>query len=67
MPRNYSYTLIDIGLVMNKLMGGAYRCSYTRRKFRHIYTVLMNKKPVTLGSSFSTSALGRVYRYLTKF
>ena len=37
------YTLIDIGLVINKLMGGAYRSSYTRRKFRHIYA-LVNKK-----------------------
>lgn len=24
-PRDYRYTLIDIGLVINKLMGGAYR------------------------------------------
>jgi transient receptor potential cation channel subfamily M protein 3 len=41
LPRNYSYSLIDIGLVVNKLMGGAYRCSYTRRKFRHSYTDMM--------------------------
>jgi transient receptor potential cation channel subfamily M protein 3 len=58
MPRNYSYTLIDIGLVINKLMGGAYRSSYTRRKFRHNYTVLM-KKPTPIVQS----ALARVYRY----
>lgn len=37
------YTLIDIGLVINKLMGGAYRCSYTRRKFRNIYSIVMKK------------------------
>ena len=37
------YTLIDIGLVINKLMGGAYRCSYTRRKFRHIYSISAKK------------------------
>ena len=59
MPRNYSYTLVDIGLVINKLMGGAYRSSYTRRKFRTIYQNLM-KRPVV---NFSQSALGRVYRY----
>ncbi len=41
LSRNYSYSLIDIGLVVNKLMGGAYRCSYTRRKFRHSYTDMM--------------------------
>lgn len=61
MPRNYHYTLIDIGLVINKLMGGAYRSSYTRRKFRHIYTVLTKRPNVT--SAFSQSALARVYRY----
>lgn len=59
MPRNYNYSLIDIGLVINKLMGGAYRSSYTRRKFRHNYTMQM-KKPVV--SPFGQSALARVYR-----
>lgn len=41
-PRGYVYTLHDIGLVINKLMGGAYRCFYTRRKFRPIYAKVMN-------------------------
>lgn len=58
-PRNYSYSLIDIGLVISKLMGGAYRSSYTRRKFRNIYQMVM-KKTVP---NFNKSALGRVYRY----
>ncbi|XP_072157699.1 transient receptor potential cation channel trpm isoform X4 [Bemisia tabaci] len=44
-PRGYIYTLHDIGLVINKLMGGAYRASYTRRKFRVIYTKVMKKSP----------------------
>ncbi|XP_028167972.1 transient receptor potential cation channel trpm-like isoform X8 [Ostrinia furnacalis] len=43
LPRGYVYTLHDIGLVINKLMGGAYRCYYTRRKFRPIYAKVMNK------------------------
>ncbi|CAB3257260.1 unnamed protein product [Arctia plantaginis] len=43
LPRGYIYTLHDIGLVINKLMGGAYRCYYTRRKFRPIYAKVMNK------------------------
>ncbi|CAG0913584.1 unnamed protein product [Notodromas monacha] len=30
-------TLVEVGLVLNKLMGGAFRSSYCRRKFRHIY------------------------------
>ena len=52
MPRNYSFTLIDIGLVINKLMGGAYQSSYTRRKFCHNYTVLMKKPTPIVGRNF---------------
>nr|CAD7395366.1 unnamed protein product [Timema cristinae] len=44
-PRGYIYTLHDIGLVINKLMGGAYRASYTRRKFRIIYAKVMKRSP----------------------
>uniref|UniRef100_A0A8D8RTN9 Transient receptor potential cation channel trpm n=1 Tax=Cacopsylla melanoneura TaxID=428564 RepID=A0A8D8RTN9_9HEMI len=44
-PRGYMYTLHDIGLVINKLMGGAYRAPYTRRKFRLIYAKVMKKSP----------------------
>lgn len=61
LPRNYNYTLIDIGLVINKLMGGAYRCSYTRRKFRHIYANLI-KKPVPFAAP---SLISRVRRYVS--
>nr|XP_012234779.1 PREDICTED: transient receptor potential cation channel trpm [Linepithema humile] len=42
-PRGYMYTLHDIGLVINKLMGGAYRAQYTRRRFRVIYTKVMKR------------------------
>ncbi|XP_076644273.1 transient receptor potential cation channel, subfamily M isoform X2 [Halictus rubicundus] len=42
-PRGYMYTLHDIGLVINKLMGGAYRSQYTRRRFRMIYTRVMKR------------------------
>ena len=62
MPRNYSFTLIDVGLVINKLMGGAYRSSYTRRKFRSLYQHLTKRPPAP---QFAQSALGRVYRWLT--
>ena len=37
MPKGYKFTLIDIGLVINQLMGSGYRSSYTRRKFRMRY------------------------------
>ena len=37
------YTLHDIGLVINKLMGGAYRSQYTRKEFRFLYTRVMKR------------------------
>ena len=37
MPKGYRYTLIDIGLVINQLMGHGYSSSYSRRKFRNDY------------------------------
>ncbi|XP_076339242.1 transient receptor potential cation channel trpm-like isoform X2 [Tachypleus tridentatus] len=42
-PHEYRYTLYDIGLVIEKLMGGAYRSSYCRRKFRLLYNNVMKK------------------------
>uniref|UniRef100_A0A8C7MVN3 non-specific serine/threonine protein kinase n=1 Tax=Oncorhynchus kisutch TaxID=8019 RepID=A0A8C7MVN3_ONCKI len=40
LPPNYKMTLIDIGLVIEYLMGGTYRCNYTRKRFRIIYNNL---------------------------
>ena len=48
MPKNYAYTLIDIGLVINKLMGGAYRSPFSERKFRNLYNNYF-KRPLTSG------------------
>lgn len=42
-PSGYHYTLFDIGLVMEKLMGGAYRAEYCRKKFRSKYNAVMQK------------------------
>ena len=42
-PANYRYTLQDIGLVIEKLMGGAFRASYCRRHFKTKYNTLMRK------------------------
>uniref|UniRef100_A0A8D0Q7Y0 Transient receptor potential cation channel subfamily M member 6 n=1 Tax=Sus scrofa TaxID=9823 RepID=A0A8D0Q7Y0_PIG len=39
----YRITLIDIGLVIEYLIGGAYRSSYTRKKFRALYNNLYRK------------------------
>ncbi|KAI8499346.1 Transient receptor putative cation channel sub M member 3, partial [Branchiostoma belcheri] len=44
MTSNSRYNLIDIGLVIEKLMGGAYRCAYTRKKFRLHYAQTTQKK-----------------------
>ncbi|XP_078252387.1 transient receptor potential cation channel subfamily M member 6 [Rhinoraja longicauda] len=40
LPPGYKITLIDIGLVMEYLVGGAYRSSYTRKSFRLLYNSL---------------------------
>nr|XP_045013080.1 transient receptor potential cation channel subfamily M member 7 isoform X3 [Jaculus jaculus] len=40
LPPGYKITLIDIGLVIEYLMGGTYRCMYTRKRFRLIYNSL---------------------------
>ncbi|KAB7493931.1 Transient receptor potential cation channel trpm [Armadillidium nasatum] len=47
-PRDYKYSLIDIGLAINKLMGGAFRSSYTRKKFRSTFANL--KPPVSVNN-----------------
>ncbi|XP_015435152.1 PREDICTED: transient receptor potential cation channel trpm [Dufourea novaeangliae] len=63
-PRGYMYTLHDIGLVINKLMGGAYRSQYTRRRFRVIYTKVMKRSGVHQQHMHRNScAWGSVNRY----
>ncbi|CAL1279991.1 unnamed protein product, partial [Larinioides sclopetarius] len=61
-PRLYRYTLYDIGLIIEKLMGGAYRSSYCRRKFRHLYNNVMRKiiavsATPTLSQTINTSTI----------
>ncbi|KYO20775.1 transient receptor potential cation channel subfamily M member 6 isoform B [Alligator mississippiensis] len=40
---DYKVSLIDIGLVIEYLIGGAYRSSYTRKHFRVLYNSLYRK------------------------
>ncbi|KAI5097873.1 transient receptor potential cation channel subfamily M member 7, partial [Silurus meridionalis] len=47
LPPNYKVTLIDVGLVIEHLMGGTYRCNYTRKRFRIIYNNLHGNTRVT--------------------
>ncbi|KAI3376894.1 hypothetical protein L3Q82_000010 [Scortum barcoo] len=51
LPPDYQITLIDIGLVLEFLMGGAYRCNYTRKSFRTLYNNLYGLKRVSRPSS----------------
>ncbi|OCT87006.1 hypothetical protein XELAEV_18020697mg [Xenopus laevis] len=44
LPPDYHVSLIDIGLVLEYLMGGAYRCHYTRKTFRTLYNNLFGQK-----------------------
>uniref|UniRef100_A0A8C5EK94 Transient receptor potential cation channel subfamily M member 3-like n=1 Tax=Gouania willdenowi TaxID=441366 RepID=A0A8C5EK94_GOUWI len=53
LPPDYRISLIDIGLVIEYLMGGAYRCNYTRKRFRTLYHNLFGPKRVSEISSSS--------------
>ncbi|XP_024859480.2 transient receptor potential cation channel subfamily M member 1 [Kryptolebias marmoratus] len=49
LPPDYQITLIDMGLVLEYLMGGAYRSNYTRKAFRNLYNNLYGlKRPKAL-------------------
>ncbi|XP_009696471.1 PREDICTED: transient receptor potential cation channel subfamily M member 6, partial [Cariama cristata] len=50
---DYKISLIDIGLVIEYLLGGAYRSSYTRKHFRVLYNDLYRKHK---GKSHSTGS-----------
>ncbi|KAM4049331.1 LOW QUALITY PROTEIN: transient receptor potential cation channel subfamily M member 6 [Anomaloglossus baeobatrachus] len=41
---DYKITLIDVGLVIEYLIGGGYRSSYTRKRFRALYNSLCRKQ-----------------------
>uniref|UniRef100_A0A8B9CT27 Transient receptor potential cation channel subfamily M member 3 n=1 Tax=Anser brachyrhynchus TaxID=132585 RepID=A0A8B9CT27_9AVES len=53
LPPDYRISLIDIGLVIEYLMGGAYRCNYTRKRFRTLYHNLFGPKRVRNKFSFT--------------
>uniref|UniRef100_A0A670JCV2 non-specific serine/threonine protein kinase n=1 Tax=Podarcis muralis TaxID=64176 RepID=A0A670JCV2_PODMU len=46
LPVDYKISLIDIGLVIEYLIGGAYQSSYTRKHFRVLYNSLYRKREV---------------------
>ncbi|CAJ1067967.1 transient receptor potential cation channel subfamily M member 6 isoform X3 [Xyrichtys novacula] len=44
LPLGYRLSLIDMGLVIEYLIGGAYRSTYTRKQFRAAYSFLQDKE-----------------------
>ncbi|KAI3372384.1 hypothetical protein L3Q82_022882, partial [Scortum barcoo] len=44
LPIGYRLSVIDMGLVIEYLIGGAYRSTYTRKHFRAAYSRLQNKE-----------------------
>uniref|UniRef100_A0A8B9PX21 non-specific serine/threonine protein kinase n=1 Tax=Apteryx owenii TaxID=8824 RepID=A0A8B9PX21_APTOW len=56
LPLDYKISLIDIGLVIEYLLGGAYRSSYTRKHFRILYNDLYRKhKSNQMGSRMGSA------------
>ncbi|XP_062399848.1 transient receptor potential cation channel subfamily M member 6 [Sardina pilchardus] len=48
LPAGYRISLIDVGLLIEYLIGGAYRSAYTRKNFRAVYSRLCaQEKPDT--------------------
>ncbi len=47
MTKGYRYTLFDIGLVINQLMGSGFSSQYSRKKFQRKYTEAKSSTLVT--------------------
>uniref|UniRef100_A0A672JPF2 non-specific serine/threonine protein kinase n=1 Tax=Salarias fasciatus TaxID=181472 RepID=A0A672JPF2_SALFA len=45
LPLGYRLSLIDMGLVIEDLIGGAYRSTYTRKPFRAVYSHMRSGSP----------------------
>ncbi|KAF7667896.1 hypothetical protein LDENG_00042370 [Lucifuga dentata] len=46
LPRGYRLSIIDMGLVIEYLIGGAYRSTYTRKHFRAAYSRMQDKEGI---------------------
>ncbi|XP_055889921.1 transient receptor potential cation channel subfamily M member 3-like isoform X5 [Biomphalaria glabrata] len=56
-PSNYRYTLPDIGLVLQHLMGGGFRAYYCRKRFRQKYHAL---KQTISYADFKGTSVGNI-------
>uniref|UniRef100_A0A8C5MF01 non-specific serine/threonine protein kinase n=1 Tax=Leptobrachium leishanense TaxID=445787 RepID=A0A8C5MF01_9ANUR len=54
LPAGYKITLMDVGLVVELLMGGTFRCNYTKKHFRAMYKSLEQHSPRNASSYTST-------------
>ncbi|XP_053265125.1 transient receptor potential cation channel subfamily M member 6 isoform X2 [Podarcis raffonei] len=57
LPVDYKISLIDIGLVIEYLIGGAYQSSYTRKHFRVLYNSLYRKRERVVSSLMQNFSL----------
>ncbi|XP_073696374.1 transient receptor potential cation channel subfamily M member 6 [Garra rufa] len=57
LPAAYRISLIDIGMVIEYLIGGAYRSSYTRKSFRAMYSRFYN--PTKEGAKETSSPFSK--------
>uniref|UniRef100_M4AM94 non-specific serine/threonine protein kinase n=1 Tax=Xiphophorus maculatus TaxID=8083 RepID=M4AM94_XIPMA len=57
LPTGYRLSLIDMGLVIEYLIGGAYRSTYTRKNFRAAYSRIQCKVGMSLKKSRSLQDL----------
>ncbi|XP_037831421.1 transient receptor potential cation channel subfamily M member 6 isoform X4 [Kryptolebias marmoratus] len=58
LPIGYRVSLIDMGTVIEYLIGGAYRSTYTRKNFRAAYNRLQNKAQQSSSGSFPKQRRG---------
>uniref|UniRef100_A0A8C1MM85 non-specific serine/threonine protein kinase n=1 Tax=Cyprinus carpio TaxID=7962 RepID=A0A8C1MM85_CYPCA len=58
LPAVYRISLIDIGMVIEYLIGGAYRSTYTRKSFRAMYSRIHN--PAKEGGKETSSPFSKV-------
>ncbi|XP_047447059.1 transient receptor potential cation channel subfamily M member 6 isoform X2 [Mugil cephalus] len=61
LPIGYRLSLIDMGLVIEYLIGGAYRSTYTRKHFRAAYSRMQDKEgKLDSSGSFSNNRRGLI-------
>ncbi|XP_063305074.1 transient receptor potential cation channel subfamily M member 7-like isoform X1 [Pelobates fuscus] len=63
LPAGYKITLMDIGLVVEFLMGGTFRCNYTKKPFRAMYKSLQQRSTRNAVSNTSPHSSNTRHKY----